>query len=86
MKKIYILAFEFVWNGFFENSDMQAFQSKEFAKKVMAQTIEDFRKENQPMQYKEEQTETSYRYFIDGDYNENHFEMYLYEREILDAE
>ena len=65
---------------------MQAFQSKEFAKNVMAQTIEDFRKENQPMQYTEEQTETSYRYFIDGDYNENHFEMNLYERKILDAE
>ena len=86
MKKVYVLVFEFVWGGCFENSEIEVFQSKEFAKKVMAQTIEDFRKENQPMQYTEEQTETSYRYFIDGDYNENHCEIRLIEKEILDAE
>ena len=86
MKKVYVLTSEFIWNGCFEDFDVQVFQSEKYAKLVMAQAIADFRKNNAPMQYKEQITDKSYQYYIDGDYDENHCEMYLYEREILDAE
>lgn len=86
MKKVYVLTYELVWNGCFEDSDVQVFKNEKYAKLVMEQAIADFRKINSPMQYKEDVGDRYYLYYIEGDYVENHCEMYLFEREILDAE